>query len=337
MDSETTGKTKEYYILTESAAAAMDEFDSMVTSTANTPNISTGFHELDNHLDGGLYPGLIILGAVTSVGKTAICLQIFDQIAKGGHDVLIFSLEMSKFELMARSFSRESFLNDSENALTVREFLDGKKLKAISNNEGKFSNYLESKKNYTDYAERIFIHEPKEKINTDYIRKQIEKHAEYTDTPPVVLIDYIQLLAPDDPRMSDKQAIDSNITALKHISVKYSIPVVGISSLNRASYSNRNNGNGSSNGNGSGNNSSVNKVCLESFKESGAIEYSADVLFGLNRISNDEMHNKAEMELEILKNRNGRKDVSAKFDYYYKFNCFTEQRRPMFTTKGKTV
>jgi replicative DNA helicase len=102
--------------------------------------------------------------------------------------------------------------------------------------------------------------------------------------------------------------------ALKQISRDFSIPVIGISSLNRASYS-KNNQNGGQNGAG--------KVALESFKESGAIEYSSDILIGLNRNSDDNT-GKAMMELDILKNRNGIKDIAADFEYYYKYNYFRE-------------
>jgi replicative DNA helicase len=125
--------------------------------------------------------------------------------------------------------------------------------------------------------------------------------------------------------MTDKQAVDYNVMALKQISRDYGIPVIGISSLNRASYSKY-----SQNGNGNDNDKNK-KVALESFKESGAIEYSSDILIGLNRISDDDKKCEAEMELNILKNRNGSKDVSETFVYYYKYNCFIEQEKPQFT------
>jgi replicative DNA helicase len=57
-------------------------------------------------LDDGLYEGLYIVGAMSSLGKTTFVTQIGDQIANNGTDVLIFSLEMSRYELMAKSISR---------------------------------------------------------------------------------------------------------------------------------------------------------------------------------------------------------------------------------------
>jgi replicative DNA helicase len=342
---ENKSSEKEYYRLIESAAGSMGALDQMITKSANTPNIPTGFSELDRLFDGGLYPGLIIIGAVTSVGKTAVCLQIMDQIAKAGYDVMIFSLEMSKFELMARSISRESFLNDENSALTVRDILDGKKLNTISKNKMKFSNYLKAMDDYKKYADKIFIHEGLGNIRVDSegmnrndkrvtVRDKVIKHQSVTGTPPVVLIDYIQLLASKDPRMTDKQAVDYNVMALKQLSRDCNIPVIGISSLNRASYSTRNN-NGTGSSSGNNNSGSNSKVALESFKESGAIEYSSDILIGLNRKSDDK-NGKAEMEFDILKNRNGRKEVTAEFDYHYVYNCFVEKRKLIFNTNVNT-
>ena len=75
----------------------------------SAPAIPTGFPGLDRLLDGGLYPGLYILGAITSLGKTTFTLQLCDQIAAAGHDVLFYSLEMARQELTAKSISRITY------------------------------------------------------------------------------------------------------------------------------------------------------------------------------------------------------------------------------------
>ena len=69
----------------------------------------TGFEELDKNLFGGLYEGLYIIGAISSLGKTTFTLQLADQIAAKGQDVIFFSLEMSKYELMSKSLSRLTY------------------------------------------------------------------------------------------------------------------------------------------------------------------------------------------------------------------------------------
>ena len=95
--------------------------------------ICTNFNDFDNALDGGLYSGLYFIGAISSLGKTTFCLQIADQIARQKQDVLIFSLEMARDELMAKSVSRLTFINaqkqnlSSKNAKSVRGILDGRR------------------------------------------------------------------------------------------------------------------------------------------------------------------------------------------------------------------
>ena len=130
---------------------------------------------------------------------------------------------------------------------------------------------------------------------------------------PVVVIDYIQILAPYNDRATDKQNTDKAVMELKRISRDYKTPVIGISSFNRANYSV--------------------PVTMEAFKESGAIEYSSDVLIGLQLKGagqKDFDANQAkrkvprEVELVILKNRNGRTGDIIDYNYYPLFNYFTE-------------
>lgn len=98
-------------------------------------------------------------------------------------------------------------------------------------------------------------------IGTDYIRETVKKHQQFTGQAPVVLVDYVQILAPHDIRATDKQNTDKAVLELKRISRDFKIPVIGISSFNRANYKE--------------------KVTLEAFKESGSLEYGSDVLIGL--------------------------------------------------------
>ena len=130
---------------------------------------------------------------------------------------------------------------------------------------------------------------------------------------PVVIVDYLQILAPYNERLTDKQNVDKTVLELKRISRDYKIPVIGISSFNRANYSTA--------------------VNLEAFKESGAIEYSSDVLIGLQLkgsgskdfdVNTAKAKNPREVELVILKNRNGRTGEKIDFNYYPLFNYFRE-------------
>ena len=303
--------------LHKSAAYSIDEFIDGIHAKANTPSITTGFTKLDSVLDGGLYEGLYIVGAISSLGKTTLITQIGDQIAQSGQDILLFSLEMAKTEIMAKSISRQTLLNCKKqnirinNAKTVRGVTDGKRWKSYSQEEKDL--LYRSAVDYGGYATRIFIHEGVGSIGATEIRNMVGLHKKITGESPVVIIDYLQILAPYSERATDKQNTDKAVMELKRISRDYKIPVIGISSFNRQSYKD--------------------PVTMEAFKESGAIEYSSDVLIGLQlkgvggsgfNVDEAKGRDPRQIELKILKNRNGRSGDTIAYDYYPAFNYFQE-------------
>ncbi len=322
---------KNEYLQT-SAAAHLNDFLDGISERAETPPISTGFKNMDTILDGGLYEGLYFIGAVSSLGKTTMCLQIADQIAQAGQDVLIFSLEMARSELMAKSISRLTYLEtlkektDSRYAKTTRGILDGSRYKHYGQAEKEI--YFTALNNYKQYATHIYISEGIGNIGVDEIKETVEKHIRITGNKPVVIIDYVQILAPADIRATDKQNTDKAVLELKRLSRDEKIPVIGISSFNRESYKKGNLNNG--------------KVSMSDFKESGAIEYSADVLMGLEfqtagkgsdfNFETESKKNPQEMRLVILKNRNYKRNVSCDFNYFPMFNYYEETEEKYHTT-----
>lgn len=314
---------KEEYLKT-SAAACIEDLHRTITESADTPAISTGFENLDGILEGGLYEGLYILGAISSLGKTTLALQIADQIAEQGTDVLIFSLEMAKTELMAKSISRLTFLQaeDKRQAKSMRGIIAGSRYSKYSQTEKDLIDG--ATQSYLAYAGHIFIHEGVGDIGIEKVKEIVSRHITLTGNKPVVIIDYVQILAPYDLRASDKQNTDKAVLELKRMSRDYKIPVLGISSFNRDSYK------------GNGNRG---KVGMTDYKESGAIEYSADVLIGLEFAgagSSDydekaeKKKNPREIRLVILKNRNGKAWETADFYYYPVFNYYQEQEPEIY-------
>ena len=310
-------KREKVEYLYKSAAYSINEFINGIHAKANTPSITTGFTKLDSVLDGGLYEGLYIVGAISSLGKTTLITQIGDQIAQSGQDILLFSLEMAKTEIMAKSISRQTLLNCKKqtiginNAKTTRGITDGKRWKSYSQEETDL--LYRSAKDYGEYATRIFIHEGVGSIGVEEIRNMVGLHKKITGESPVVIIDYLQILAPYSERATDKQNTDKAVMELKRISRDYKIPVIGISSFNRQSYKD--------------------PVTMEAFKESGAIEYSSDVLIGLQlkgvggsgfNVDEAKGRDPRQIELKILKNRNGRSGDTIAYDYYPAFNYFKE-------------
>lgn len=328
---------KEKYLET-STDNYIQDFLNGIADSVNTPSISTGFPMLDEVLDGGLYEGLYIVGAISSLGKTTLVTQIADQVASKGHDVLIFSLEMARSEVMAKSISRHTIMEvlqtggDTKNAKTVRGVTAGKRYEKYSNTEKELiTNAVQA---YSGYAKHIYITEGVGDLGVQQIRETVEKHTRYTGNTPLVIVDYLQILAPANERATDKQNTDKAVMELKRISRDFKTPVIGISSFNRDNYNNA--------------------VSMQAFKESGAIEYSSDILIGLQLKgaggkdfdpTEAKKKNPREIELVILKNRNGQTGAKVPFEFYPMFNYFVENDNPQYiladseseTTKPQTV
>lgn len=311
----------------EGGANIVNEFANFVLKNKSGGGITTGFENLDKLLDGGLYPGLYVVGAISSLGKTTFIMQIADSIAKSGRGVLIFSLEMSKFELVAKTLSRMSCIKSMYKysspcyAKTTRSVLLGD-----YRNEFDSKIIAEAMQDYSDWGSNIHITEGIGNIGVAEIKAKIEEFKKFRNKAPVVVIDYLQILAPFDLKMTDKQNVDKNILELKRLSRDFDIPILGISSFNRENYNA--------------------PVSMASFKESGAIEYSSDVLIGLQYEGWDYEEGEAEtlrlkrlrrlqkdlwlkaqnlssqdIQLKILKNRNGIKG-NLLFDFFPAFNYF---------------
>lgn len=329
-----------------SVASYLETFRERVRSGSVGMCTPTGFPALDTLLDGGLYAGLYVIGAVSSLGKTSFCIQLADQIARSGKPVLYFSLEMSKDEIISKSISRLTFIDsrfkrlniDNREAKTTRGILVGSLYEGYSRSE--LDLIERCIKEYETFSQRLFIYEGVGEIDSAAIGRILKEFVTATGLCPVVIVDYLQIMAPKDVRLSDKQNIDQSVLDLKRLSRDYSIPILGISSFNRENY--------------------TNPVDYSSFKESGAIEYSSDVLLGLQLLGMGELpeekgarltkarelRDKAkeegrlgrhqDLELKILKNRNGI-SASLELQFYPKFNFFiaTEDLRAKSDKKVK--
>ena len=150
-----------------------------------------------------------------------------------------------------------------------------------------------------------------------------------TGQHPVIIVDYVQILKTPDVRLTDKQKTDENVVELKRISRDYNVPVIGISSFNRENY--------------------TAPVNMTAFKESGALEYTSDVLIGLQYEGMDYLEDEKDgarqkrirqlfkenelsarkgkavpIQCKVLKNRSGGKGDCV-FYYFPMFNLYTEE------------
>lgn len=268
----------------------------------------TGFENLDKAA-GGLYPGLYVLAAISSLGKTSFALQIADQLAERGNDVIFFSLEQSRLELVTKSLARRTAQADPENAVTslsIRKgYLPARVLKAAEDYK-------------TAVSDRLSIVEGNFGCNVSFIGDYIRRYIRRNGSRPVVFVDYLQILQPSDEmkRQSTKEIMDFTVTELKRLSRELDLTMIIISSVNRANY--------------------LTPIDFESLKESGSIEFTADVIWGLQlqclndplfdkqtnlkekreKIKEAKRENPRKIELSCLKNRYGIANYSCYFDYF---------------------
>lgn len=263
-DEDTIDTSDEAKAIYEAESAAdLADLDALIDYTGNTPAISTGFTELDRFIDDGLKNGLYVLGAISSLGKSTFCLQIADFIARQGRDVIYYSLEMSKAEIQAKSLSRESLAaalsmtGSSRTAKSTNHIMNGRHAKEYTDDERR--TICKAREIYKTYAGRIHIKTGRHTVKD--IEADIQKHKALTGRTPVLFVDYLQLLKTPETRrnLTDKQITDENVEALKNLS--HDLPIICISSFNRESY--------------------TEPVTLSAFKESGIIEYTSDILIGL--------------------------------------------------------
>jgi replicative DNA helicase len=218
---------------------------------------------------------------------------------------------------MAKSISRLTFLEcggNAKNAKTTRGITARKRYVGYSDEEKALIS--SSVKKYGEYTDRLFIYEGIGDIGTSEIRELTETHIKSTGNKPVIIIDYLQILAPHEPRATDKQNTDKSVFELKRLSRHYKIPILAISSLNRENYSSA--------------------ISMAAYKESGAVEYSSDVLLGLQltgagkkdfNVDAEKKKNPRKIELKVLKQRNGATGDSIYFDYFPLFNYFKETHK----------
>lgn len=266
-----------------------------------------------NDVLGGLRTGLYVLGAISSLGKTTFVQEVVDKVAEQGEHVLFFSLEMGRKELVAKSLVR------TMGELKVEKKVNGE----ITYTRDLLSGNIKNQNiltlaigEYEKTAKNLFIHEGMFDIDVYTIRQEIEKHIRLHNKKPIIVVDYLQILQPVNDRMTEKQTVDKNITELKRIARDFEVPLIAVSSFNRGNYNS--------------------EASFSAFKESGAIEYSSDVVLALElekvKDTQDSTElNKAKSEkirkinLKVLKNRFGKAFEEIQYDYITDMNKFKER------------
>lgn len=287
----------------------------------------TGLAALDDIIGGGfIRQTLVMLGAAPGMGKTFFSSQVFEGMAQRGHNVLYFNLEMSRQQMLARSFSR--IARERENArMTAIDVLQG--YNWTSHQRG----VMERTASY--YAQNIAAHmvyNPTEAAaDLDIIYATMTKLAEAAEAKgqaaPIVVIDYLHLLR-GQPREDAAAVLKRAVDLFKGYAIKHNSLVFCILAFGRTS-------------------NKHGQVSQESARDTSAIEYSADLMLGLNYAKVEDATDADEAEiakmreaekgkpenicrLKVLKNRlqGGCGSVDIKFSGQYGL---------FFDTKEKTT
>lgn len=236
--------------------------------------ISTGFKSLDHILSGFQPSDLVILAARPSMGKTALALNIAQNVAQQGASVAIISLEMSKEQLVERMFC--SLLAVDSWKMRTGQLTDSDFARI-----GKVMDEMNSMKIFIDDSLGNSISELKAKAR----RLKIEHGLD------MLVIDYLQLMSGGTRYANNRvQEISEISRALKALARDLRIPIIALSQLSRAVEMRPNK-----------------TPQLSDLRESGAIEQDADVVMMLYRDDyyDPDSERKGITDLYIRKHRNG--------------------------------
>lgn len=308
--------------------------------------MNIGFPCLQRIIRSALIKGLICIGAAPSIGKTAFVMQIAFSVAaaRNPRNVLIFSLEMPRNELTARDVSRLTYMLPRISGAfkgeprTTAEILSGSK---FDRDTGERVNFSEQEQQlitqaygyYKQVAERIYICETEQQPTAEFIASVAEKFtADHDGEPPVIFIDYLQLITAEDPRADERRTQTRSTYIFKNLSKSIGdgkgTTIFAISATARMNYY---------------------ETDPEGFgKESGGIEYTADATLFMqyapafenytasgkteaDRWKNKENACKAEgakddreIIVSVIKNRAGQRNQYIKYTFHAKYNTYQE-------------
>ena len=281
------------------------QLKSDIDSLKNYAERKTGFENIDEHQF--FSPGLYVIGATPAAGKTTFCWQLLEQLAEHGESCIYCSYEMSGLELFTKTASRRLFLRNSETALTAAQIRRGGLSKAL---------------------DEVILEIANSKANLSVLELQDESIDELLirlkplcldkQKAPVICLDYLQIVPSS--KESTKLGVDDSVRKLKKFQRDTNTTFIVISSFNRTNY--------------------TQSVSFESFKESGNIEYTADVVWALqlnilnsinpgnisdSRKKIDEAKKKQprQIQLKCLKNRQG-----TNYDCFFNYHCAHDYFKP---------
>ena len=294
-----------------------EEFFREIEMTTKYSARKTGFANID--AEQVFMPGLYVIGALPGSGKTTFAWQLLNQLAETGEQCIYCSFEMSRAELYTKSIVRELYKKN-------RELSERLKLTSVNIRCGAMIESKELQEQAALFAKSAINLRVAELSNTSVIEliEGLKPLIEETERPPIICLDYLQIIP--SKASSTKEKIDEVMLKLKDFQRATQVTLVVISSFNRENY--------------------WQPVSFSSFKESGAIEYSSDVIWGLENYGVDAegkidrgammKMSKAkvrEIKFSCLKNRNG--GVYETFFRYHAMYDYFEELKAGTKSEGK--
>jgi replicative DNA helicase len=230
-------------------APMLASFQQRYEQKSTITGLETGFPGLDK-MTAGLHPGdLIIIAARPSMGKTVLGVNIADRVARNGKKAAVFSLEMSKEQLMAR----------------ISVSLSGVDMDTIKRGNFRDGDWQSIQRAMARLHKSELIIDDTPSLSIQTLRSKCRKLAAQVGLS-LIVVDYLQLMTSDGKFENRQQEISNISRALKGLAKELNVPVIALSQLNRSLESRADK-----------------RPMLSDLRESGAIEQDADIIMFLYR------------------------------------------------------
>ncbi len=291
--------TTEIQPITNLVYETYEEIEHRFNHMDELSGIETGFYDFDQ-LTSGLQPAtLIVLAARPAMGKTAFALNIAQHIGlRTDKAVAIFSLEMSKKELMKRLLASEAEVDARRLTSGHLQTQDWEKITTV------MTSFCENSKIYIDDSGGLSVAD---------IRAKCRRLAMIERNLGLIIIDYLQLMQGNNPN-DRNQEVSAISRGLKILAKELNVPILALSQLSR--------------GNEKRNDK---RPLLSDLRDSGAIEQDADIVLFIHREEYYDKENpdlKGKAELIVAKNRSG---PTCTIDLFFQSNI-TKFKTPIKTT-----
>ena len=292
-------RTNNPYQAVDSVLAYLDDkFDEDTKKFGKFSKLKTGFANIDSITS--FYPELYFLAAEPGLGKTTFCTQLADQLSMKGEHVLYFSFEQSALELVSKGLSRLTTGYNLNNCYNLMNALTATQVRTLGKSDSRVISAMERYKSFS--MNEIFICNV---LSIDKVKERVRDYIQTKQVSPIVIVDYLQILqSSEDNKNTTKDVIDSHVWGFKQLQREYDLPIIMISSLNRANY--------------------MNAIDMSSMKESGSLEYSAGIIWGLqlkvlHKMNSDKKENAFEKREKI---REAKIKIPSDFQYYANYDLF---------------